>query len=53
MTITDVVKTADQCGHMGYHESHWISYVVSPMLKLVSNLKRFNEDEARIIALDM
>lgn len=38
---------------MGYHESHWVSHVVSPMLKLVSNLKRFDKDGMRIIALDM
>ena len=53
MSVTDIVKTADECRHMGYHESHWISYVVSPMLKLVSNLKRYDEDGLRIIALDM
>lgn len=51
--VNDVVKTSLQCQILGYHESHWISYVVSPLLNLVSNLKRFDEDGKRIIALDM
>ena len=48
-----MVKDADESRHMGYHESHWIAYIVSPMLNLVSKLKRYNKDGMRIRALDM
>ena len=48
-----MVKDADESRHMGYHESHWIAHIVSPMLNLVSKLKHFDEDGMRIRALDM
>ena len=53
LTVTDVVKGADESRHMGYHESHWIAHIVSPMLNLVSKLEQFNEYGMRIRALDM
>lgn len=53
IAITDVLINADRYRHEGYHESHWISYVVSPMLNLVSKLECFNKDGKRIKALDI
>lgn len=49
----NVVENADEIRHMDYHESHWIAHIVSPMLNLVSKLKRFDKDGMRIRALDM